>query len=117
MPEENDSKPILERLYIAPNVNERRNFERLVKVAIQNGFKHPILKGQPKEQQIEKLIEKTNCFLVLERWNDELTIEEKPLNQVFAHVGNEDVKIYLPKTAITWIRLTIKKNNPKKRKK
>lgn len=91
-----------ERIYVPHCRQEKDRTERLIKVALENGFKCSENIGNTREEQIQGL-NKENHFLVLEKFNDCLTITPKPNVQVFPHIGDKGVELYSPERAIKWI--------------
>jgi|GEM_PF-1571042 len=100
---------IFDRIYIPPYCNGRDKIERLVLFAFDHGFKCPERPGVSPIEQIQELTKKKNHYLVLEKFENTLTIMEKSTDQVMRHIGQLDVKIYSPERAIEWIIATTQK--------
>lgn len=95
-----------ERIYVPPghDNDDIEKKERLVRVALDNGFKCPEYAETNQEELIQTLANKKNYAIVLQKVGDELTISDKVMSQVLPHIADKDVKNYSPEMAIKWIK-------------
>jgi hypothetical protein len=91
-----------ERIYVPPFHNEQDSIEKLIRLALEKGFKHLLKSNADPEKQIQELIEKKS-FLVLEKFKKELTISSKGVASVMPRLCEEDIKIYNLEKATEWI--------------
>jgi len=90
------SAPDFERIYVPPLHGEWDKIERLITIAVENGFKCL-------NTTVQKLTEKKNCYIVLEKFKNDLTISHKVASNVMHHLGDDDIELYSPERAVDWV--------------